>query len=56
MAEIKSKSRLIYNIQEFKKTYLPKEISEVEMPSGSNKKDFGADLAKKIMSRIDIKK
>lgn len=56
MAETKSGKRLIYSIEEFRRTYLPKEMGEVEMPAGSNQSDFGVDLAKKIMRRIDIKK
>ena len=56
MAEIRRKSRLIHNIQEFKKIYLPKEINEVEMHSGDTGREFGADLTKKIMSKIDLKK
>lgn len=55
MAEIESEGRLIHNIQEFRKTYMPKEIREIETPVGSNEKEFGVNLAKKIMSRIDIK-
>lgn len=56
MAETKSRKRLIYSIEEFRRIYLPKETGEAEIPVGSNKSEFGVDLAKKIIRKIDIKK
>lgn len=56
MAEIKSKNRLIHNIDEFRRTYIPKEIDEVEALNARRRRGFGADLTKKILSKIDLKK
>jgi hypothetical protein len=55
MPEIKNKKRLIYTTEEFERTYLPKEIKELEIPAGNNMNDFGINLVKRIMNRIDRK-
>lgn len=55
MPEIKIKKRLIYTTEEFKKTYLPKTTWRQEIPAGNKINEFGIDLVKKIVSRIDIK-
>jgi hypothetical protein len=56
MAETKGRKRLIYSIEEFRRIYLPKESGEERIPVGSNKSEFGVDLTKKIISKIDTRK
>lgn len=55
MREMKRKERLIHTIEEFEKVYLPKRTKEVDLGMEENQREFGRDLTKSIMSRINIK-
>jgi hypothetical protein len=55
MPETRNRKRLIYSTKEFERTYLPKGTNSVEIPAANSRSDFGADLAEKITSRINIK-
>lgn len=55
MTETKNKKGLIYTIEEFEKTYLPKQRKGVEISVGNKMNEFGVNLVKRITSRVDIK-
>jgi hypothetical protein len=55
MTGTRIKKRLVYSTEEFKRVYLPEIDRSGEIPSENKPTEFGVDLVRKIMSRIDRK-
>lgn len=55
MTDVKNKERVIHNIEEFEKAYLPKKRKGTDISVGNNMSDFGVRLVRRITSRVDMK-